>query len=179
MDFSMAFFFKKSTFFVYYSGSLPYIKTSESFILKKHIPMLLSKSCNYGIRATIYLAIHHDRKFIPIKEVANAQNISFHFLTKILQMLTKSGYINSIKGPHGGVSLKGDPDKLTVYDIILAIDGTKIFDECVLGLPGCSDKNPCPLHRIWRVVKEELRSELKSESISDLARQIKEGTIRL
>ena len=141
--------------------------------------MLLSKSCIYGIRASIYLAVNQDRHYIPIKEIAKRLNISFHFLTKILQVLTKEQIIKSIKGPNGGVILNQSADKLTIYDIVFAIDGSEIFDECVLGLPGCSDANPCPLHRIWRVTKEELKSELKSESLQNLANQIKEGSIRL
>ncbi len=141
--------------------------------------MLLSKSCIYGVRATIYLAMHQNRQYVPIKEVAKTLNISFHFLTKILQVLTKAGMIKSTKGPNGGVALLTSPSDLTVYNIVYALDGSELFDECVLGLPGCSDDNPCPLHRIWRVTKEELRNELKSESLQDLADQILDGTIRL
>ncbi|KAA3612962.1 MAG: Rrf2 family transcriptional regulator [Calditrichaeota bacterium] len=141
--------------------------------------MLLSKACIYGVRAAIYLAVYEERPFVPIKEIAETLNISFHFLTKILQILSKAGLIKSIKGPNGGVTLKLPAAKLTVFDIVFAIDGAEIFDECVLGHPGCSDDNPCSLHRIWRVTKEELRAELKRESLQDLAKQVQDGSIRL
>ena len=141
--------------------------------------MLLSKSCIYGVRASIYLAVYEDQGYTPIKEIANTLNISFHFLTKILQILTKAEIIKSIKGPNGGVALKYPSNKTTVYDIVFALDGTEVFDECVLALPNCSDENPCSLHKIWQRTKEELRTELKSESLNKLANKIKDGSIKL
>ncbi|CAN0202088.1 unnamed protein product, partial [Chrysoparadoxa australica] len=49
--------------------------------------MLLSKSCVYGLRASIYLASKSDEEFNSIKEMSDKLEISFHFLTKILQQL--------------------------------------------------------------------------------------------
>ena len=53
---------------------------------------MLSNASEYGIRALIYLAAHQEKSTIPISEISERLNISFHFLTKILQVLTKYDY---------------------------------------------------------------------------------------
>lgn len=141
--------------------------------------MLLSKSCSYGIRAAIYIATQNHEQYVSIREIAEQLNISFHFLTKILQVLTKENIIVSVKGPKGGVGLKKNPNEITILDIIHAVDCDNIFDECVLGLPGCSDENPCPMHSTWGVLRKDLHNMLQQETIEDLANQVKNKSIRL
>lgn len=141
--------------------------------------MLLSKSCIYGIQATLYLAIQQDRPYIPIKEISEKMNISFHFLTKILQILTHAGIVKSEKGPKGGVALLKAADKISIFDIVHAIDGDAIFEECVMGFPGCSDDFPCSLHKIWKITKHELKIELQKASLQFVAGEIIIGNIQL
>lgn len=141
--------------------------------------MLLSKSCIYGIRAAIYLAIQEDRHFVPIKEIADKLDISFHFLTKVLQILTQAGLIKSEKGPKGGVALLKPSKKISIYDVIYALDGAAVLHNCALGFPGCSDENPCSLHKIWKVTKTELRTDLQTANLRLMAKDIVSGSIRL
>ncbi|RMH66055.1 MAG: Rrf2 family transcriptional regulator [Calditrichaeota bacterium] len=141
--------------------------------------MLLSKSCVYGIRALLYLSVNRDREYVPISEISELLGISFHFLTKILQELTAVGIVKSRKGIKGGVALAQPADKITLYNIIMHLDGEALFNECVLGLPGCADDNPCSMHKIWSSVKKELQGNLQTETLAHLARQIDEGNIRL
>jgi len=141
--------------------------------------MLLSKSCVYGVRALIYLAIEDQRRYIPIKEVSEKLNISFHFLTKILQTLTQHNLIESFKGPKGGVTLARNATDISILDVVEAIDGKKIFQECLLGLPGCSIEKPCPLHSMWGQTREELRRNLSASRLSELAGEINAGNLRL
>lgn len=141
--------------------------------------MLLSKSCIYGIRSVLFLAINKDRKFVSIREISKELGISFHYLTKILQTLNHAQILESTKGPKGGVSLKVPLKKLTVYDIVNALDGDDVFEECVLGLPGCSIQNPCSLHDMWVITKGSLENGLKEQSIEEMAIKIKEKKIRL
>ncbi|HED09569.1 MAG TPA: Rrf2 family transcriptional regulator [Caldithrix abyssi] len=141
--------------------------------------MLLSKSCVYGIRAVLYLSVNDEREYVPIKEISDKMGISFHFLTKILQVLTNAGMIKSMKGAKGGVGLNQKASSISLYDVIRELDGETLFEECVLGLPGCADDNPCSMHKIWRVTKAELKKELEEENFGSLAKQITEDEIRL
>ncbi len=141
--------------------------------------MLLSKSCVYGLRATLYLASKEKEEFIPIKRMSEKLEISFHFLTKILQQLTADGLLESFKGPNGGVRLTKAPQKIALIDVVLAIDGPKLLTECALGLPGCGLKNPCPLHDKWAVTRDSIRDMLANTSLTDLAEKGKAENLRL
>ena len=67
--------------------------------------MIFSKSCVYGLRAMIYLASIPREGYVSIKSLSDKLDISFHFLTKILQELTAAELMESMKGPKGGVRL--------------------------------------------------------------------------
>ena len=120
---------------------------------------LFSKSCVYGLRATLYVVgFGGERKFVPIREIAAELKLSFHFLTKILQQLTEAGLLESYRGPNGGIALAKEASTISLLDIVKAIDGDGDFTSCVLGLAACSDKYPCPLHSTWGRQREELRA---------------------
>ncbi len=59
------------------------------------------------------------------------------------------------------------------WNIVLAIDGMEIFHNCVLGFPGCSPDNPCPVHSKWGKLRDETYKMLNESSLEDL----KEKTI--
>lgn len=141
--------------------------------------MLLSKSCVYGLRASLYLASTQGDKFISIKKLSKKLDISFHFLTKILQQLTAVDLLESLKGPNGGVRLSKPGDKITLLDIVVAIDGDDLFEECVLGLPGCGRAKPCPLHTLWATTRGDIQTMLATNSLADMAKKGKEGNLRI
>ena len=112
---------------------------------------MLSKSCEYGLRATLYLASLDGDGYVPINTISEELGISFSFPTKIFQKLNDAGLLTSQRGPKGGVALNRPADEMTLYEIVVAIDGDDLFEVCVLGLPGCGDAEPCPLHDQWQV----------------------------
>lgn len=140
---------------------------------------ILSKTCNYGILAAIYIASRNDQKFVPIREISEKLNISFHFLTKILQILTQKKIMTSYRGPNGGVSFARNPSSITVLDIIEALGGADYFECCILGIPGCGIDKPCPLHDKWGGIREELRETFKDETLADLASRIQSFRLKI
>lgn len=141
--------------------------------------MILSKSCVYGIRSVLMLAVENEKKFISIKEIAHKLNIPFHFLTKILQILGHANILESVRGPKGGIALKVPSEELSVKDIISAFDGNKLFEDCVMGINGCTADDPCALHKAWDSTKSRLEIDFQSVSLKDLAKKIKKGKVRL
>ncbi|HET6528261.1 MAG TPA: Rrf2 family transcriptional regulator [Balneolaceae bacterium] len=133
--------------------------------------MLLSKSCEYGLRATLYLASLDDDTFTSIRQISDKLDISYHFLTKILQQLTAKGLLESFKGPNGGVKLAKSGKKIQLLEIVEAIDGGELFTECVLGLPGCGMKKPCALHDKWMNRRNGIKDMMESTSLSELSEQ--------
>ncbi|MBD3615024.1 MAG: Rrf2 family transcriptional regulator [Gracilimonas sp.] len=141
--------------------------------------MLLSKSCVYGLRASLYLASKRDGEFYSLKDISEELDISFHFLTKILQQLTADGLMESYKGPNGGVRLSQKGKKSTLYDMVIAIDGPGLFTQCALGLPGCGSQEPCPLHESWIGTRESIEKMLRRTSLIEIAKEGKEKHFRL
>lgn len=131
--------------------------------------MLLTKSCIYALRSSVYLAKQEAECYVTIKELSDELKISFHFLTKVLQQLTKQEILKSYQGPNGGVKLAKDARDITFFDIVQSVDGSLVISECALGLPGCGELAPCPLHEHWSGLKTGLKDLMKSVTIAELA----------
>ena len=118
---------------------------------------MFSKACEYGIRALTVIA-HETQKGnrVGIKEICNKAQTPESFTAKILQNLVKRDVINSQKGPSGGFFIARSLNKISLYEIVDAIDGPGIFNKCGLGLSECNAKKPCPLHKKFEAVRSEL-----------------------
>lgn len=141
--------------------------------------MLLSKACVYGLRASLYLASRVDNEYMSINQISKQLDISYHFLTKIFQKLTRAGLLESMKGPKGGVRFKRPGSKIYLVEIVAAIDGMELLTECALGLPGCGTATPCPLHEQWSEARDGIRVMLEKTSLTELARKGKAGNLRI
>ncbi len=141
--------------------------------------MLLSSSCVYGLRASLYLAANQNGEYVSIREMSDKLDISFHFLTKTLQQLTKAGLMESQKGPKGGVRLTKKGTNISLFEIVEAIDGRDLFTECALGLPGCGTEKPCPLHEQWAETRDSIRAMLEETNLVELAGKGKEMNLRI
>lgn len=141
--------------------------------------MILSKSCIYGIQAAIAVAASGGKGYVPINRLADRLDISFHFLTKVLQEFTHAGILASYRGPRGGVTLAKPPEQISLYDMVEAMDGTDIFTECMLGLPGCGTAPPCPAHEQWSILRLQLSSIAKTLTLADMAKRANEMNVRL
>jgi Rrf2 family protein len=131
-------------------------------------PTMLSRSCEYGLRASLYLAsLDHDG-YVSIGTISEELGISFPFLTKIFQQLNDAGLLVSQRGPKGGVALTKPPDEVSLYDIVVAIDGDDFFHECVLGLPDCGEAEPCPLHDAWTEERNRVETLFRDATLAEL-----------
>ncbi len=136
---------------------------------------MLSKASKYAIRAVLYLAENSDKnKKFGSKQIAEELEIPYHFIAKILQKLSKEGVISSSKGPRGGFYMTKSNARNNVCRILDIIEAEKIFEPCFLGLPQCSDENPCPVHHIVAPFKEAIIEKFQNQTIADLAQEIKE-----
>jgi Rrf2 family protein len=141
--------------------------------------MLLSKTCSYAIRAALYIAVHQDRQFIPIRDISEQLGVSFHFLTKILQILTGRNILVSFRGPNGGIALARPAKDVMLAELVEAVDGLAIFNNCVLGLGLCDEENPCPVHEHWTDVRKNCQEFFKTTSLQFLVDEIETKGLRL
>lgn len=134
----------------------------------------------YAIQSLAYLTINgKDGGYVPISQVAADLSIPYHFLKKILAQLAQEGILISQRSAKGGVALGRDPKAITLYDVITYMDGSTLFNECILGLPGCGNAKPCPLHTAWAVERKRLQLLFSSTNLHDLARRIEKDGFRI
>ena len=108
-----------------------------------------------------------------IKTLTRKLDIPYHFLAKILQRLTRKGLLRSLKGPTGGFTLSLPAEKITLFQIIEAIDGAEFMTTCVLGFSECSGRNPCSVHEQWGEMRTSIHAMLVNKSIAQMARETK------
>ncbi len=130
---------------------------------------MFSKRCEYGLRALTVIgeAGKEDRK-VGIKEICNLAKTPESFTAKILQDLVRRNIIDSLKGPNGGFYFSKNLDDISIYDVVLAIDGEEIFTKCGLGLSECNAKKPCPFHNQFETVRSELFKVCSNNSLNEL-----------
>jgi Rrf2 family protein len=133
---------------------------------------MFSRSCEYALQACLYLAQQKDGNFALLREISERLNIPHHFLSKVLQTLSRSGVVVSLKGANGGFSLARPPKEIKLIEIVRAVDGDTFLEECILGFPGCGDKNPCPVHTQWKRAKEIVLNMLNEKTLAVLGKEL-------
>ena len=138
---------------------------------------MFSKSCEYGIRATIFIATHCCKEGkVGLKEIAKEIDSPIAFTAKILQVLVKNNIVKSSKGVGGGfMILKDELKSIKLVNIVNAIDGDSVFLRCGLGLSNCSEEHPCPVHEKFKFVKKDLIYMLENTNLEELSLGIKKG----
>ena len=138
---------------------------------------MFSKSCEYAIRAVVFIATQKNAgNKSGIKEICEEIDAPQHFTAKVLQSLSHNGIISSQKGPTGGFYLNKTQTRLKLVDVICSVDGDKIFTGCGLGLKSCFEKNPCPIHNQFKGVRDELLNMLSNTFVVQLAEEIEKGS---
>jgi len=141
---------------------------------------MISKSCKYAIRATVFIASQAaNKRKLGVKEIAEEIEAPPAFTAKILQILNKHKIVTSLKGPYGGFFCEAYQLNLPVIDIVNAIDGTAVFKECVMGLHLCSDEHPCPMHHQYAEIRNKLRQSFENTTLGSLAGDLSGGNVYL
>lgn len=137
---------------------------------------MLSLTCKTAIKAVIYLASNSEsEEKASIKEIAEFINASEHTVGKLLQTLVKEEVINSAKGPTGGFYINEKQKNQPILNIIDAIDGKEVFEQCGLGLSKCSATHPCPIHDDYKIIRDRFKTMCRQKKVSDLCDTINQG----
>lgn len=137
---------------------------------------MFSKSCEYAIKAMIFVAQKSkDQARVGLKEIAKGTDAPEHFVAKILQELVRKRLVQSIKGPNGGFYMTKHDIKTSISDIVKAIDGEKIYTDCVLGLKACSEVNPCPVHFEYKDIKKNIIAMMENNTIGNFNEKLDSG----
>jgi Rrf2 family iron-sulfur cluster assembly transcriptional regulator len=139
---------------------------------------MLSSACQDTIRAAVWLSTKPKDEYHHIQVISEELNLPYHFLAKSLQTLVRCNILISRRGANGGVKLAKSSSDISLISLIEAIDGSRFFDACILGIGDCEDEKPCALHaqwEKWRTEMHEMYCAMRLDEITDdvLLRKIK------
>jgi len=106
-----------------------------------------------------------------IGDIASAMEMPRTFLAKIFQDLAKKGLIKSERGTGGGFVLARLPEQITLCEIVEAIEGPIMPNQCLMGEGMCSFQKTCPVHPVWRRLQKVTRGILEEVTLKTLAAQ--------
>ncbi len=131
---------------------------------------MFSKACEYGIRASTYIALQSlEGKRVSLKEIAAEIDSPAAFTAKILQQLSKHQIVHSVKGASGGFEIeRSHIDGIKLSEIVHAIDGDKVYTGCGLGLKKCNAVQPCPVHDKFVKIRDDLKHMLEGTSLYEM-----------
>jgi Rrf2 family protein len=131
--------------------------------------MKFSTRSSYGLRAIIHLAKNYGRKPLSLAKIAKAEKISQAYLERLFSRLKKAGFVNSSKGMAGGYQLAKNPAKISVFELIEALEGPISVFRCIVGKGkvACEVKI-CPSARVYQKVQRAIITSLKSMTLKDL-----------
>ncbi len=132
--------------------------------------MIITRATEYSIRAVLHLADQYPAAVISKQEICEKEGITPAFLTKILQPLIRKGIVRSKRGVSGGFALARDPAKLTLVDVMQAVDEPMALNVCLLEGHACERECTCPVHDMWAEAKSSFEQIFSRHTVADLAR---------
>jgi len=131
--------------------------------------MELTRKGEYAIRGIVYLAQLPPGKVALISEIAEAAEVPQTFLAKILQSFAKIGIVNSYRGAGGGFVLGRPASRITLREVVEAVEGPILPNRCLIGSGTCDRDGTCGVHPVWRQVQQRVVEVLDGVTIEDLA----------
>lgn len=129
---------------------------------------MLSKTAEYALRATVWLA-REPKKTEAAERLAAATQVPRRYLHRVLQDLVEAGLVRSQSGPGGGYTLSRDPGDISILDVINAVDPIERIHRCPLGL--ASHTSLCPLHQALDQAFATVEEAFARVSVADLLSQ--------
>jgi Rrf2 family cysteine metabolism transcriptional repressor len=128
----------------------------------------LSTRTRYGTRALLDLARHRGGKPVRLKDIAERQNISLHYLEHIITPLVGAGIVRSIRGARGGIQISKRPEQVKLSEVVALLEGTMAPVDCVIDPESCRRSDSCATRDVWSEVKNAIDKALNSVTLQDL-----------
>ena len=128
--------------------------------------MIVSTKGRYALRVMIDLAEHQAERYVPLKEVAERQEISEKYLENILKVLVQNGFLEGLRG----YRLTRTPDQYTVAEILLLTEGSLAPVSCLVpGAPACERMPNCRTYTMWKGLNDMIADYFGKITLADLA----------
>lgn len=130
--------------------------------------MRLTRAGEYAVRCVLYLSLSGKGVLAKRKDIAGTMEIPGQFLGKIAQQLSRAGIIDIVQGAGGGYRLIIPPEKLTLLEVVEAVIGEIVLNDCVANPDGCYRSPSCTVHLVWEKARKQLRETLRQARFADL-----------
>ncbi|AEB12127.1 RrF2 family transcriptional regulator [Marinithermus hydrothermalis] len=129
--------------------------------------MWVSTKAQYGLRALVEIGLRGPGP-VPLKDVAEAQEISQHYLEQIAAALRRAGFIRSVRGAKGGYRLARSPENITALEVVEAMEGSLAPVSCLEDPESCWQVGHCSTENLWKRVDAAMREVLGKTTLRDL-----------
>ena len=131
--------------------------------------MQVTRAADYAVRVMIHLAGLPPRVWAQRADIARATGVAESFVSKVLQRLVRSGLVLSHRGTGGGYQLAVHKEKVSLLEVVEAIEGPTQLNLCLANGPSCDRKLWCAAHTVWEEAQAALVKVLRGASIGKLA----------
>ena len=136
--------------------------------------MKLSTRGQYATRAMLQLALNSGGLPLPIREIAVLEGISEQYLEQIFRDLKKAGLVESVRGAHGGYLLRYSNEKISVGDIIRAVEGPIAPVSCLASNEACGRSGQCVTRKVWSKLHDSMLNVLNETTLADMVEMANE-----
>ena len=138
--------------------------------------MLISTKGRYALRVMIDLAEHQADGFIPLKVIADRQEISEKYLESIIKLLVKAKLLNGLRGKGGGYQLTKSPEQYTVGSILRMTEDSMAPVSCLeSGADACPRAAECRTLSLWQGLDKVINDYLDNITLADLMHSDSDG----
>ena len=131
--------------------------------------MRLSTRGRYGLKAMYQLAIHYGEGPIPLKQIADKENLSENYLEQLVSQLRKEGLLTSVRGAQGGYMLAIPPREITVGNVLRVLEGDLAPADCIMEEDyGCENEENCVTKLVWIKIKDSIDEVVDSITLQDM-----------
>ena len=145
--------------------------------------MQFSIGVEYALHCLLYMVDIPSGKSVGIKDLATYQGVSETYLSKVYTKLKKSGIVKSIPGVNGGYALAHNPENITFWDIVEAVEGRSSLFQCAEvrqnellldknNLPDTYTKCPCLIKVVMLEAEDQMRQYLNNKTLGWLHEQV-------
>jgi Rrf2 family protein len=129
---------------------------------------VIRRNTDYAMRLTAGLVKGYNKSPISARQLAKDHDVSYDLTCKLLQKLSSAKLVKSSMGANGGFELAKEPDKISLYDIVQAIQGDISFNRCVLCPESCVNSSTCGISKKLIVLQSYMEDYLKKIMLSSL-----------
>jgi Rrf2 family protein len=139
--------------------------------------MQFSTSIEYAIHGLVYLTAKRSDSAVLVGDVASAIKVPESYLRKVFQALVRARLVSSQRGARGGFVLAREPARITLKDIVEAIDGSLPLYTCVKARRKCTAVDPCPVSEAFEQARQKMAEVLEATNLEALASGISRRSV--